>query len=539
MRRLLGPAAALLAGALYPLALAPFDLWPMLLLTVALWGALLAGGAVGPWTGGWLLALGRYGTGVSWVYVSISEHTTATPLFAATLTGLFVLGLSLLGLLHGGLTAAALRLASAGPGRPVATALALAAGWFAFEWTLTWLLTGFPWLYAGYAATDTAVSGWAPLLGTLGTGWLLVFPAALAGTLAVAALRLRFASAAATGPRAPWARGRDDGAAVGGSGPAPGPGGLARATALLVAFGAVVAAGGLVLRGVPWTEPSGAPLSVALVQGAIPQAEKWQPGTYGWIVGRHLELTEPHWGADVIVWPEAAITRFQHQAAPLLEALDERGRVSGSTVVAGIPAWERTGEGEGSFRNSAVALGTGAGRYDKRRLVPFGEYVPLEHWLRGLIDLFDLPMSRSRPGPWEQAPLTVAGQLAAIAICYEIVYGELVRESARDAALIVTISNDAWFGDSIGPYQHQQMARMRALELRKPVLRATNDGITALIAFDGRVIGRLPRFEPAVLTGTITPRTGSTPYGRLGDAPAAALALGLLALRMPRRRRAP
>jgi apolipoprotein N-acyltransferase len=242
-------------------------------------------------------------------------------------------------------------------------------------------------------------------------------------------------------------------------------------------------------------------------------------------------LSAPHWQRDLIIWPEAAITLFAHQADDFLDEMAARARAGGSTLVAGIPAFELDPVSrEGVFRNTAIAIGKGEGRYVKRRLVPFGEYVPLENLLRGVIEFFDLPMSHARPGERQQPLLKADGWQLAMAICYEVIYPELVRVLAGDADLIVTISNDAWFGDSIGPLQHMQMARMRALENGRYVLRSTNNGVTAIVAADGRIRAQIPQFEPGVLVGDFEVMVGTTPYGRFGHLPVLAVALVLLFL---------
>jgi apolipoprotein N-acyltransferase len=495
------PAAAVLAlasGLALPLALAPFDLWPASLvatggLLAALWGQ----GARTALLLGWIAGVGRYGLGVSWVYVSIHEHGNASPLLAGTLVVLFVAALALLPALM------ALAFARLAPATPVRAALVFTGCWALLEWALTWLLTGFPWLLAGTAHLDSPLAGWLPVTGVLGVSAIV----ALTGATIWAAVVDR------------------------------------RRTAVRVLGG--VAAGlwalGALLGRVAWTEPDGPTRSVALVQGAIPQAIKWRPESRERIVDTYLALSSAHWGVDLIVWPEAALTVYAPRAGALLERLDAHGERTGTALVLGLPDYGPDPDDPQAavLYNSAHALGTGEGRYLKRRLVPFGEYVPLEGLLRGLIDFFDLPMSRARSGPDDPPPLALGdGLRGAMAICYEIAYPDLVRASAADASLVLTISNDAWFGDSFGPVQHLQIARTRAVELARPVVRATNDGVTALIDARGRVTARLPRFDPGVLTGTIQPARGRTPFGATGSWPAVAIA-GLLLLAAVRRRRSP
>ena len=240
------------------------------------------------------------------------------------------------------------------------------------------------------------------------------------------------------------------------------------------------------------------------------------------ILNLYSGLTEPEWGAALIVWPEAAITVFHENAGSILEDLDLRGKQSGSSLLLGLP--DR--DSDGNFLNSAISIGQGKGSYNKRRLVPFGEYVPLENLLRGLITFFDLPMSHNRPGEADQ-PALMAGDLKlSVSICYEVVYAELVRSTIPLPDLFVTISNDTWFGSSIGPAQHLQMAQMRSLENGRWLLRDTNNGVTAIVDHRGRVSARLPQFQEGALVGEYQIMHGSTLFSRIGNWPV----LGLLAL---------
>jgi len=290
---------------------------------------------------------------------------------------------------------------------------------------------------------------------------------------------------------------------------------------------------------VSFTEPAGPALSVALVQGAVPQQLKWDPAARSEIIARYERLSAPYLGVDVLFWPEAALPVFAARAPSLLKRLERSLAEAGSALVLGIPDLTPDPAAPDTLRflNTAQVLGAGSGRYVKHHLVPFGEYVPLEGLLRGLIAFLDLPMSRALPGPAAQPALAAAGQRWATPICYEVVFPSLVRSLARDATVLATLSNDAWFGDSLGPEQHHQMARFRARELGRPMVRVTNDGVTALINAQGAETARLPRFSPAVLTGEVQPQQGLTPYARFGDGPLWALALGLLGLALRGHRR--
>jgi apolipoprotein N-acyltransferase len=300
----------------------------------------------------------------------------------------------------------------------------------------------------------------------------------------------------------------------------------------LVAIGAIVAVWAVAFGAQQLQWGTAQPTrSVALVQGNVEQITKWLPENRLPILQRYEALTEPHWGADLIIWPESAITLYASQAAPWLERWDVRGKHEGSSLLLGLPDMSYAGTGgnrepnqEAVFYNSAVVVGAGQGRYIKRRLVPFGEYVPFASVLRGLIEFFDLPMSDAGVGPPHQVLPQVGWGAVGIAICYEIAYSELVRTSAAASSVIVTISNDAWFGTSIGPHQHLQIARMRALENARFVLRATNNGLTAVIDPRGQVTASLPQFEQGVLEASWQPMLGLTPFTRLGYWPAVGLA---------------
>jgi len=293
-----------------------------------------------------------------------------------------------------------------------------------------------------------------------------------------------------------------------------------------------------VLERARWTEPTGEPLSVAMVQGNIAQELKWEPGQLEAILDTYVAMSEPLWGTDLVVWPEAAVPAYLDLVVDKLAPLAARAVQSGSTLLLGIPTRDANTAKRRGFDafNSIAVVGRDSGLYHKRRLVPFGEYVPLEPVLRGLIAFFDLPMSSFSSGPAGQAPLEVRGLRVAPSICYEIVYPDLVGAGAADAELLLTVSNDTWFGASIGPLQHLQMARMRALETGRPLIRATNNGISALIDAHGGITVRGGQFTQEVIRGAVQPTTGLTPFARWGSWSALLLAvLPLLAAQLPRR----
>lgn len=474
------PVPALVAGALLPLAFAPFGWWWLAPLALAV---LFAIGAAAPArTAGWAsycFGLGFYGVGVSWIFISISRYGHSGAVLAGLATALFVAFLALFPWLCVWLA----RRLRPGTGF-VAVAIAFPAAWLLLEWVRTWLLTGFPWLLLGYSQTDGPLAPLAPVTGVLGLSLILSF---VGGLLAWLLLTPR--------PR--------------------------RLLAGLVVVSLILAGARLMERS--WTSPSGPPLSVALIQGNISQELKWSPEFLQFTLDRYQELTERHWGVDLIVWPEAAPPNWYHAlAADYLEPLAERGRAHGTELVLGVPFADL---GTGSAYNSVISLGEQPGIYHKRHLVPFGEYVPLRNVFGRALDILGAPMSDFQAGE-ASLPLHAAGHDVGVSVCYEVAFGPEVADPLPAAEFLINVSNDAWFGDSLAPHQHLQMARMRSLETGRGMLRATNTGITAVLDHQGKIVARAPQFEVATLTAEITPRQGATPYVLWRDKPV----LGLLVL---------
>ncbi|WP_028238692.1 apolipoprotein N-acyltransferase [Stutzerimonas azotifigens] len=485
-----GNLLAMAAGALATLSLSPFDLWPLALLSIALFYLGLRAVAPRQATGrGWCYGFGLFASGASWVYVSIHDFGAAVPPLAAFLTLGFVAGLGLFFALAAWAWVRLLRNTE----RPLNDALAFAALWVAQEAFRGWFLTGFPWLYAGYSQLDAPLAPLAPLGGV----WLLSFVLALAAALLV------------NGPR--LYRHRPS---------------LAVAIALLLAPWLFA----LALAGKPWTQPSGARLSVALVQGNVAQSLKWDPQQLEAQLALYRDLTLASPRTDLVVWPETAVPVLKEYAEGYLGVM---GRVAGdrqAALITGLPVRQPNPQGELRYYNGLTVVGQGEGTYLKQKLVPFGEYVPLQDLLRGLIAFFDLPMSDFARGEADQPLLEAKGLRIAPYICYEVVYPEFAAALAARSDLLLTVSNDAWFGRSIGPLQHLQMARMRALEAGRWMIRATNNGVTVLIDPQGRVSERVPAFEQTVLYGEVTPMTGLTPYLRWRSWPL--IVLGALLLGM-------
>ncbi len=495
LKKLPGHLIALLAGLAAPLGFAPFEFWPLPLLSCCLLICTLQGVDIRQAAlRGWLFGVGFFGVGVSWVYVSINQFGSAPPWLAAGLTLFFVAGIALFFAIH----LAVYRWLI--PQTPTGILLGFPAVWVLAEWFRSWFLTGFPWIYLGYAPMDTWLSGWAPITGIYGLSFW--------SALTASALFLLYRKA--TGR---W-----------------------RTAAVLALL--LPAVFGWLLSQHNWTRPDPERTTrLAMIQGNTPQNLKWQPSRRQKIINGYLSRSLQQLDRDLIIWPETAIPQLLGSALPALEPFEKLLRENDIGLITGIPS-RQVGETT-RYHNSVAGLGSAIGIYHKQRLVPFGEYVPLEAWLRGLIAFFDLPMSSFSRGAADQNALQLSDGLRLAAfICYEIVYPDLVAAGSRDADYLLTVSNDSWFGDSLAPHQHLQMARMRALENGRYLLRATNNGISAVIDPNGRITDRTEQFVTASLRAEVTPVLGSTPFSRFGSTPILLIcALLAAALQLQARRR--
>ncbi|HSC83552.1 MAG TPA: apolipoprotein N-acyltransferase [Pseudomonas sp.] len=467
-----GHLLALAAGSLTTLALAPFDYWPLALLAIAL--SYLGLRQCNPRQAllrGWCYGLGVFLAGTSWIYVSIHDYGAASAPLAAGLTFAFSAGVALFFALPAWLWARWLRRNDA----PIADALAFAALWLAQEAFRGWFLTGFPWLYAGYSQLSGPLAGLAPVGGM----WLISLSLALSAALLVNLPLLWRAK-----PR------------------------LLAGLALLLAPWLA----GLALHDHAWTQAKGEPMKVAAMQGNVAQNMKWDPAQLQAQLALYRDMTLSSQPADLIVWPETAVPVLKEFAEGYLQFMGRVAQEHQAALITGVPVRQVNQFGEKRYCNGITVTGNGSGTYLKQKLVPFGEYVPLQDVLRGLIAFFDLPMSDFARGPADQQLLQAKGLQIAPFICYEVVYPEFAASLAARSDLLLTVSNDTWFGTSIGPLQHLQMARMRALEAGRWMIRATNNGVTALIDPQGRISVQIPQFQQAVLYGQVQPMQGLTPY---------------------------
>lgn len=469
-------------GGLAALAFAPVGwVW---LMPLALAGLLALLDAQDPKRGfflGGLFGLGLFGVGVSWLYISLTVYGGMAGWLGALATFLFCAVLAVFPACAGWLTQ---QYARSGWSRWV---LIFPAAWTLTEWVRSWLFTGFPWLVAGYAQVpDGALAGYAPVLGVYGVSWLSALSAgALVWLLKDAWLPEKWL--------APFA--------------------------LL----AGVLAGGEGLKRIDWTQPIGAPVSVALLQGNIAQDMKWRPEKAAHTLAQYADQIAAS-NAQLVVLPETAFPMFFQDLPPVyIEQLGAWARSNGADVLFGVP----TGKLGGRYYNSVASLGASPTQfYHKQHLVAFGEFVP--PGFAWIVNVLHIPLSDFARGEKHQPPLNVAGQKAAVNICYEDVFGEEIIRALPEATLLVNVTNDAWFGDSFAGWQHAQMSQMRALETGRFMLRATNTGVTAIINQKGRVVSSLPEFTQGILRGQAQGFSGATPYVRWGNWPVVLSTLAVL-----------
>ncbi|MBY0578991.1 MAG: apolipoprotein N-acyltransferase [Burkholderiales bacterium] len=480
-------AAAFLLGALCVAGFAPFHFFLLTILSVA--------GLIRLWSGeakdsawiGFSFGMGLFLCGVSWIYVSLHDFGGMPLSVAAVATVLFCAFLALYPALVGFFQA---RL----PGSPATKAVLLIPALLALEdWLRGWLFTGFPWLALGYSQTDSPLAGYAPILGAYGLSLIT----AVAGGLLFLASKTAYRKKAA----------------------------ILFAIVFLCGYG---------LQKIDWTHPEGPPVTVSLLQGNIPQDRKWSNDELESTMDIYLKLALSS-KSRLIILPETAIPIFYDEVPrEYLNMLEAHARENHGDVLIGLP--ERLTENE--YYNGVFNFGLSPHeRYRKSHLVPFGEFLPVKPVFGWLLDFMHIPMSDFSRGSLDQQPMHAAGERLAIDICYEDVFGEEIILQLPQATMLINVTDDAWFGDSIAPRQHLQISRMRALETGRMMLRATNTGMTAVVDAHGRLVSELPTFMQGSLDASVQGYSGATPYVSWGNHAFLLLAGAMLLLGLAKSRK--
>lgn len=487
LRSLLPAAAAAVLGVMLTLAFAPFYIFPFAVLAPAGLLALINHVSIRRafWTG-YAFGLGFFGSGVYWVFISISRFGDVNAFLSTLITAALIAFLAIYPA-----TACYATNRYFNDNEKYKLTLAFPCVWVLSEWVRSWLFTGFPWLLVGCSQTNSPLKGYAPIFSVYGISLAVIITSGLIVN-GVYALR------------------KSD---------------YFRCYLSLFLIVIIWSVGGL-LSLIPWTEPVGAPVKFTLVQGNIPQSLKWDPENVALSLNTYRSLSADSWGkANFIIWPESAIPLPIGDAKFYLDEMAQNAIPSNTTLIFGIPAPAIENSG---YYNTLVAMGRVNASYRKRLLVPFGEYIPFQAIFARAFDFMNVPMSNTVPGLPHQPPMQIGNIKILPSICYEIAYPDFARSSDPDINFILTVTNDAWFGDSSAKAQHLQMAVMRSIEMARPGLFVSNDGITATITPKGIIDNTIPTDTAAVLNASIYPYHGSTPWMHNGIDPLLAVILIML-----------
>ncbi|KTC78276.1 apolipoprotein N-acyltransferase [Legionella brunensis] len=463
---------AFLFGLILPLSFAPFHIPGAAILSIAFFYAqLIDEKNPHPILNGLFFGLGYFGLGISWVYVSIHEYGHLNSLVSALITLFFLLYLSLFPALMAGICKRLLH-----PRLPIYSCLLFSALWVLCEYSRSTLFSGFPWLLLGFGQFDAPSKHLLPIIGVFGVGFLTCFAASLLTTFTQFKGKRRF---------------------------------------LALTIFVFLLLSPMLLKHINWSKPKAESLSVGVIQANLSMRDKWDESLFWQLLQRYKDETEKLLGTQLIVMPESAIPLPPSYVEDFLLEMHEKAQQSGSAILLGIP--KPTMIDENSYFNALISLGSASGSYLKQHLVPFGEYIP--EALQTVSAWLAIPDANLMPGKKNQTLVKVQKHPIATLICYELAYGDLLRRQLPKAELIVSISDDGWFGHSLAMYQQLQMAQVRSLETSRYQVVANNDGLSSVINPQGELVASLPAFSTGVLKTTLVPTSGITPWVALGDMP--------------------
>lgn len=482
----------LLVGSLLTLSYSPFDAWfvPFFALPVFILSIIFAHNAKQAAIYGFVFGLGWFGAGISWVHNAIADYGGIPLVFSLLLMLLLVGYLALYPAAVGWLTYKL---------HNKLTVFILVPIWLSIEYLRSVLFTGFPWLSIGYSQLTSPLSGFAPVVGETGLQAVTMLLVCLISCLFI-----------------PAKNANND-----------------KKSSYLILLSPALMAGivvtGVALKNQNWASQTNNSVNLALVQGNVPQSIKWQPENELPTMLKYYDLSAAHWAeSDIVIWPEAAIPRLEVSANNFLLELENQALEANAALITGIVDFQPSTQ---YAYNNVIAIGKQnsndnqstyhylhSNRYSKHHLLPFGEFVPFESVLRKLAPIFNLPFSSFNRGQYQQANLAANGFDVVSAICFEIAFAQQVRANITEHSdFIVTLSNDAWFGNSHGPWQHLQIAQMRALEFAMPVVRVTNNGVTAVIDHKGNITDKLEQNVTAVLNSKLNLVESHSIYKQFGD----------------------
>ncbi len=459
----------ILAGSALPFAFAPYDFYILAIICpLILFSLCHQQTSKEAFLRGYLFALFYFGIGVNWLHISINLFGGVNLIGALIFTYLLVAFISLYPALSVFL---AIRYFSRH------SIIAMPLLWILLEWLRGWFLSGFPWLNIGTSQTDSLFRAYMPVIGDYGTGFIIV---SLAASFVII---FRYSS-------------------------------NIRWSALFYISLIITLASYLLPQ--QWSTPLNRSLSVTLVQGAIPQEVKWKPEMRKHTLDSYLSLSEVGWQSDLLIWPETAIPLFYQVANEYLTSIREKQTNSNTLFMSGIAFQDTTTR---QYFNSILIQDEEDRFYHKSQLVPFGEYLPFKPLLGGILKILEIPMSDFSKGDPSAKTIITDKATLGMSICYEDAYSEIFRQAMPDANIFINISNDAWFGDSLAPHQHLQIAKVRTIEYQRSLLRATNTGISAIIDYNSNIVLRSPQFIPYALSGSVELYEGNTPFSRFGNIP--------------------
>lgn len=484
---------SIFSGAFYVAGFAPFNLWFAPLISLFLLVLLL--NQKHPWEGGVIglfFGLGLMGVGISWIYNSISTYSDATNEQAIMVTALFCFVLSIfyavLGYAYCLLNFSKKSIFTLLYSSSLMRILSFSFLWVLLELIRSHLWVGFPWLLLGDAMIPTYLAPWAPIGGSFLVGfWVCITVTCVYhATKLIPSIYVRRHQYQLLG------------------------------LALLTVFPWAI---GSKMLDYNWTDEVRS-AKIAVVQGNIPQERKWDPNYRNEIIKRYKSASYTNLDSELIIWPEASTPYVHPQGQQVHNEINEQFRQNNVYLVYG---GLRDEANTGVYNSIFVAGEDNQVKrvYDKNILVPFGEFMPFASIITRFPNIFqDIDMSVFITRSGEKPNVFAIGDMTiAPSICYEVTHGEYVAKLAKNSNLLISISNDTWFGNSLGPHQHMHAAQMRALENQQYLIRASNNGVTAIVNERGVIVSSIPQFKYATLKDTIAIRAGQTPYQHTGDLP--------------------